>query len=443
MHTPPLLPGPLESHALVAAIREGRRLLAEAGVADGARACAACQRPAGLDATFCAGCGARLRFPCPRCGATCRQGDGWCAGCGVELVRELVDDQLAALTREAEADRRRREDDPLRAYAETRVVADAPVRHVVGTRPDGAREFVKVARTAEGRRLLEAELEALDAIGPHPGVVALRARREHDGALVAVFEHLEPRMIRFPIAIPELLGVVAHVLETLEHVHGRGVVHADLKPKHIILTARGDAAERPVLIDWNLAQAPGPSRSGGYTPLFAPPEQVTGARVDARADLYALGVTLYLLFTHDRFPAVLEEAREPEPLLEVLQAKKAMNRAFLPSMTQYGGKLASLQQAPPQLLMNVIAQQASGPPAAAERDLEVRRVLGAKFLFTSELARTHDVNASIHLTGGLLEVVRRATALDPSDRYPDAAAMRAAVEELLARAGAPGARGTR
>lgn len=405
------------------ALREARRLLAEAGEAEGPQRCAGCQRPAGFDATFCAGCGARLRFPCPRCEAVCRQGDGWCSGCGVELEQGLVADRLAALERAAQEERRRRDEDPLRAYVSTRVTAEYPVQHVIGTRPDGTTEFVKIARAPQGRRLLEAELSALATIGPHPGIVAVKEHREHDGALVAVFEHHTPEQIRFPVAIPRLLRIVAGVLEALEHAHARGIVHCDLKPKHVLLLERG-----PVLIDWNIAQPPGPSRFGAYTPLFAAPEQI-GGHVDPRADIYALGVILYLLFTHDRFPAVLEEAREPEPLLEVLQAKKAMNRAYLTSMTQFGGKLAKLQQV--QVVANVSAPPGHGPGA----DLEARRVLGAKYLFASELQRTHDVNAEIRLTGPLLEVVRRATAVSPDDRFPDAASMRRAVEELLARCG--------
>ncbi len=419
-------------------LREARRLLAEAGEADGPMRCAGCQRPAPFEATFCAGCGARLRFPCPRCEAACRQGDAWCGACGVELERGLVADRLAALDRAAEEERRRREEAPLRAYASTRVTAEHPVKHVVGTRPDGTRDFVKLAHTPHGRRLLEGELAALTTVGAHPGIVAVKEHREHDGALVVVFEHHEPEQIRFPVAIPQLLKIVAGVLDALEHAHARGVVHCDLKPKHVLLVDRG-----PLLIDWNIAQPPGPSRFGAYTPLFAAPEQI-GGRVDARTDLYALGVMLYLLFTHDRFPAVLEETKEPEPLLEVLQAKKAMNRAFLSSGTQYGGKLARLQSnnnnnnnmAMPQL--NVMPQQQLAAPGGGS-DVEARRVLGAKYLFTSELQRTHDVNADIRLTGALLEVVRRATAIDPADRFPDAASMRREVEALLARCAGQGA----
>ena len=44
--------------------------------------------------------------------------------------------------------------------------------------------------------------------------------------------------------------------------------------------------------------------------MFAAPEQIVGDHIDVGVDLYAMGVILYLLFTHDRFPAVLEETAE-------------------------------------------------------------------------------------------------------------------------------------
>ena len=108
---------------------------------------------------------------------------------------------------------------------------------------------------------------------------------------------------------------------------------------------------------------------------------------------------------------------------QVLQAKKAMNRAYLSEATVYKGKLASLQQ----------QDQVQQLAPSSGSGLEERRVLGAKYLFSSELARTQDVNAEIRVTGDVLKIVQRATAVDPDDRYPDAAAMQAAVDDILTR----------
>lgn len=406
---------------LLQLVREARKLIHEAGSGQ-EPACPKCQATTPLQAVFCVACGTRLRLPCPGCETTCWAGLDYCGACGFHLTQEAVGDAVQALAEEAEAARKKREADLLNAYEKTTVLEDGRVQHLLGVRKDdGRKQFVKVARSKAGRRLLLNELAALTAIGPHPGVIALEQHRDQETELVAVFEHVPSQPLRFPLAIPRLLEIVSGVLRTLEHAHAAGIVHADLKPAHVLLREGAD----PVLIDWNIAQTPGPSKFQAFTPMFAAPEQVFGDRIDPRADLYAVGTILYLLFTHDRFPAVLEERSEPAPMLEVLQAKKVMNRAYLSSGTFYKGKLKSLQQQ----VQNVAGLDGGDGGGG----LEERRVLGAKYLFSSELSRTQDVNAEIRLTGDILKVVQRATAVDPDDRFPDAQAMRAAVDAVLAR----------
>lgn len=403
-------------------VREARRLLYEAGEGPTPPTCANCGETTPLDATFCVACGHRQRFPCPECQHLCRTGQAHCASCGHALTAEVVAGTLTSLAEQAEAERRRREEDLLRDYTRTRVLEEGRVRHLLGTRrDDGRQEFLKVAYSGPGRRLLSNELAMLERVGEHPGVVRLLRQRSSEDQLVAVFEHVPSEGMRFPVAIPRLLRITSALLATLQHVHSRGVVHADLKPAHVMLPEGSN--DRPVLIDWNVSQEPGPSRFDAFTPMFAAPEQIVGDHLDHRVDLYAVGVILYLLFTHDRFPAVLEEASEHEPMRQVLQAKKAMNRAYLSEVTVYKGKLASLQQVPQ-------AQQLA--PSSSGSGLEERRVLGAKYLFSSELARTQDVNAEIRVTGEVLRIVQRATAVDPGDRYPDAESMQAALDAILA-----------
>ncbi|HBP17253.1 MAG TPA: hypothetical protein DEA08_05570 [Planctomycetes bacterium] len=403
-------------------VREARRLLYEAGDGPTPPTCAECGQTPPLEATFCVGCGHRLRFPCPECERLCRTGQAHCAHCGHALTAEVVAGTLTTLAEQAEEERRRREEDLLRDYEKTRVLEEGRVRHLLGTRrDDGRQEFVKVAYSGPGRRLLSNELAMLERVGEHPGVVKLLRQRSSEEQLVAVFEHVPSEGMRFPVAIPRLLRITSSLLSTLAHVHAQGVVHADLKPAHVMLPEGAD--DRPVLIDWNVSQEPGPSRFEAFTPMFAAPEQIVGDHLDHRVDLYAVGVILYLLFTHDRFPAVLEEASEHEPMRQVLQAKKAMNRAYLSEATVYKGKLASLQQ----------QDQVQQLAPSSGSGLEERRVLGAKYLFSSELARTQDVNAEIRVTGDVLKIVQRATAVDPDDRYPDAAAMQAAVDDILTR----------
>ncbi len=94
--------------------------------------------------------------------------------------------------------------------------------------------------------------------------------------------------------------IVLQVAEALEHVHRRGVLHRDLKPSNVMVTRAG----RAMVLDFGLASTTGASRltrSGarlGSLPYLAPEQwSGNGDRIDARTDLYALGVTLYEMLT--------------------------------------------------------------------------------------------------------------------------------------------------
>ena len=85
----------------------------------------------------------------------------------------------------------------------------------------------------------------------------------------------------------------------LAAAHERGIMHRDLKPANIMINKRGDV----VIMDFGLAaidsQFHGPEARNG-TPAYMAPEQLKGAHVSARSDIYALGLVLYELFTGKR-----------------------------------------------------------------------------------------------------------------------------------------------
>ena len=106
----------------------------------------------------------------------------------------------------------------------------------------------------------------------------------------------------------EAVHIVAPIANALERAHQRGIIHRDLKPENIFMARDTDGRERPVLVDFGVSKLRGESEAvasnaGGPitmlgTPAYMAPEQIMGSGVvDARTDIYAMGVTLYELLT--------------------------------------------------------------------------------------------------------------------------------------------------
>jgi serine/threonine protein kinase len=105
-----------------------------------------------------------------------------------------------------------------------------------------------------------------------------------------------------PLAVPAAVQTAVQICRGLTVAHGQGFLHRDLKPANVFLCAGGDGAPRVKILDFGIAKAPrdegspeltGPRDTMG-TPYYMAPEQVGGlGELDARTDLYALGVMLY------------------------------------------------------------------------------------------------------------------------------------------------------
>jgi eukaryotic-like serine/threonine-protein kinase len=93
------------------------------------------------------------------------------------------------------------------------------------------------------------------------------------------------------------LSIGADVADALAHAHARGIVHRDVKPANILLSREGAAklADFGIAHDDRLPSMPEPVEgTGGFgTPAYMSPEQVLGEDVDARSDLFSLGIVLY------------------------------------------------------------------------------------------------------------------------------------------------------
>jgi serine/threonine-protein kinase len=138
----------------------------------------------------------------------------------------------------------------------------------------------------------------------HPNVVRCLDVGESNGFHYLTMEFVEGSTVRDllakgPILEKEALAIVKQVAAGLAHAHGQGVVHRDVKPGNIMLTADGTAK----LGDFGLARGQAPSdltleHASIGTPQYVAPEQMRrGSDATARSDLFSLGATLYHMVT--------------------------------------------------------------------------------------------------------------------------------------------------
>lgn len=161
--------------------------------------------------------------------------------------------------------------------------------------------------------------------------------QDDDGLLFLVMELLEGESLRerldrlSRLEWQEALQLVRQVAESLSEAHAAGIVHRDLKPDNIFITRDGSGRERVKVLDFGIARllqsvegTESLTQKGIIfgTPGYMSPEQAKGVEVDARADLYSLGVVLYELlagappFAAESIVMLLSQhiTEDPEPI---------------------------------------------------------------------------------------------------------------------------------
>ena len=197
------------------------------------------------------------------------------------------------------------------------------------------------SHTGPALERFQREAQAISALN-HPNVCTVYDIGEEKGHPYLVMELLEGQTLKQRIAAgrgsnDEVLSTGIFVSDGLEAAHSLGIVHRDIKPANIFLTKKGIVK----ILDFGLAKAISAAAGGGETPDSAPtvdqtlttpgttmgtasymsPEQVRGAPLDGRTDLFSLGVVLYEMVTGGppfrgesrnlTFDAILNRAAQP------------------------------------------------------------------------------------------------------------------------------------
>ena len=259
----------------------------------------------------------------------------------------------------------------------------------------------------------------------HPNIVTVFDVGEQDGVAYMAMELLEGRSLQqilgesARLPFPTVAELVAQIADALDRAQQLGIVHRDVKPANIVISASGHAK----LTDFGVAYVPASTVTQTGTmigsPRYMSPEQVLGLPIDPRSDIFSLGVVLYEMlsgrapFAHPEdstiFPLINRIAVEPHPQLTQIDpsipaafeailnkalAKKPEDRyqrggemandlrnflglarpgaALAPgggekATTQAGGPQAIQPQLERTVILPEAAQAASAPPPAAEK----------------------------------------------------------------------------
>jgi serine/threonine protein kinase len=161
-----------------------------------------------------------------------------------------------------------------------------------------------IAHDAAMRNRFQREAEAASCLHSRHIVRVVDFGESADGLLYLAMEHLDGMSLTSviardgPLTARRTTSIGRQIAVGLAHAHERGIIHRDLKADNVMLVEEDDEPEVVKLLDFGVARMRNDARLTQIgqvigTPPYMAPEQFTGADVDARADLYALGVILY------------------------------------------------------------------------------------------------------------------------------------------------------
>ncbi len=317
-----------------------------------------------------------LAVTCPSCTADTGTSAQFCPSCGTALPRVTGNgDPLVGkvVARKYSVEQCIGEGGMGRVYRARQLVLDKPVVLKVLHQ-----ELLSDARTVAR---FQREARAASRLNHPNSINILDFGVAEDGELFIAMEYVEGHDLHYllsnewPLSEPRIIRIVSQILSALADAHAAGVIHRDLKPENVMVEPRrGGESDVVKVLDFGIAKivdtaeaGPALTRAGFVcgTPEYMSPEQAKGAPLDARSDLYSVGVLLFQLVTR-RLPFEADTAvgfatkhlTEPPPP---------------PSRLRPGGCSAELEH----LILQALSKDPAARPQTAEVFLEALNALPA------------------------------------------------------------------
>lgn len=229
----------------------------------------------------------------------------------------------------------------------------------------------------------------------HPGIACLRTALRVNDQILMIMEYVEGSSLHWhmqqgKIDMPRAVRFTQQVLEALAYAHRHGVVHRDIKPSNVLV----GQSDRVKLTDFGIASRSGDPRltSEGMalgSLFYMSPEQMKAESVDARSDLYSVGVTLYEMLTEQppvqgtSFYSILKAHMEGRP--------RAVTELAPEVPRELSGVIAkSLEKAPEARFQTAEEFHAALTAFAVERNSGAlaTHILGGRPIFETPAPRT-------------------------------------------------------
>lgn len=214
----------------------------------------------------------------------------------------------------------------------------------------------------------------------HPNIASLHTAQRVDNQLLMIMEFVEGETLEFlmrqgRIPLRDSVNYVSQVLSALSYAHAHGVVHRDIKPPNMMLTPDGivklmDFGIAKISVDHKLTQT---GKTVGSL-FYMSPEQIRGSDVDARSDLYSLGISMYEMVTGKRpfegesdysiMAAHLQQPPQPPVAIDP-SVPPALNEVILISIAKDPGQRFQTADAFRSALQSVAHELGVGASAAS------------------------------------------------------------------------------